>query len=201
MENYGDLTLTEDWIESKSARIPIDSISYVRSVDLVPSTNSFFLIASIILAILAIAFFYGGEFFIGLCLAIVAFICYKLSNSKANTLMIASSSGFFINEFSTKFDKSSKEQRHFINKMFEYRKDFIRNEKYYSNNKDEEHALSDEIPHTSEPIYVNKIEPEMNPKNALCPSCNSDIYLDSKECQNCHASFDEYSTWKPLPKN
>jgi len=129
MEKYGDLTLTEDWIESKSARIPIDSISYVRSIDLVPSTNAIFLIAAIVLGILAIAFFYVYEILIGFCLAIAAIIFYKLSNGKANTLMIASSSGFFIKEFSTKLNKSSNEQRHFINKIFEYRKNFIRNEK------------------------------------------------------------------------
>lgn len=33
-----------------------------------------------------------------------------------------------------------------------------------------------------------------------CPACNKTILLSSKECKFCKASFDEYSSWKIVPK-
>ncbi len=33
----------------------------------------------------------------------------------------------------------------------------------------------------------------------LCPNCGADVVLDDPECGKCHASFDQWSAWKPTP--
>jgi len=206
MEKFGNWQLTPEWIESENARIPLDSISYVGSLDLMKRIRVFLLLGAIFFGFVTLAFLFsayiqGALISGGLC----ALLLY-LYNQNSTTFVVISHSGFMIQQTTGRIVKGDAEYQRFMDLLFNYRNNFIGfNQKTISVAQPQPSTLqttqvkpSTSINPTIQPSNVKREQP-VNP-NATCPVCNSLVKQTDYDCWSCHTVFAGNSNHKPIPK-
>jgi len=206
MEKFGNWTLTHEWIESENARIPLDSISYVGSLDLMKHLRIFFMLAALFFGFVTIIAIVSGLVSGALIAGLLCGVFIVLYNQNSTTFVVISDSGYMIQQTSGKIKKGDGEYEVFLNKLFTYRRQFMNKLYTYRREFTNLKPTNFETQKNNE-VVVSNIKSnnyETNPTtefNANCPACGHDIDAEAESCPKCKAIFTSGSTWKPKKKS